>query len=552
MVIRVASAGVLGVDAFLVWVEVDTARGLSQFTVVGLPEAAVRESQVRVRSAIRQSGEPFPDGRVVVNLAPADVRKGGTAYDLPLSIGLLAGRSEARAARVDEALFYGELGLDGEVRRVSGVLPVALLARELGYARIVVPAANVAEAAVVQGIAVNGVAHLRDLVAWLDGAVELAPARSTAEPAVGDSGIDLADVRGQHMAKRAIELAAAGGHNLLMHGSPGSGKTMLARRLVTILPTMSLPEQIETTKIYSVADLLPQDSGLIRQRPFRAPHHTVSDVALAGGGSFPRPGEVSLAHNGVLFLDELPEFRRQALEVLRQPLEDRQVTVARARSRVTFPASFMLVAAMNPCPCGYLKDPRHPCQCSAQAVQRYRARISGPLLDRIDLHVEVRSLPLRDLLGQQPEESSATVRARVDAARARQQHRFRGTPVRCNAEMGPREIARLCRLDGAAKALLARAVDKLGLSARAYHRILKLGRTLADLAGAEALSIEHVEEAIRYRAPDFEGDGSGQPRANGAGHSCGPGGGGVDPGGSRGGSCGVVGAREGPLLPAAT
>ncbi|NMB77398.1 MAG: YifB family Mg chelatase-like AAA ATPase [Myxococcales bacterium] len=506
MLSRVISATVLGVDALRVDVEVDMALGLPNFSVVGLPEGAVKEARVRVESAIKNSDADFPQRRITVNLAPADLRKGGTAFDLPIALGLLSASEPLDRAILDRTLVFGELGLDGDVRPVPGALSMAVMARAENLTSIVCPEACAAEAAVVGGLEVFGVRKLREVVDHFAGQAALVPVHVDPEQALTRSGaepVDFSDVRGQEHVKRALEVAAAGGHNLLMVGPPGSGKTMLARRLPGILPPPAFEEAVETTKIYSIMGLLRPGVALIGHRPFRAPHHTVSDAGLVGGGTTPHPGEVSLAHNGVLFLDELPEFRKNVLEVLRQPVEDGCVTISRASMAVTFPARFMLVAAMNPCPCGYLTDPVHLCLCSAAAIQRYRAQVSGPLMDRIDIQVEVPAVPYRDLVHHSPGETSAAVRERVVRARAVQAERFAALPgVRCNAHMAAAQVQRFCRLGPAEAALLEQAVRRLGFSARAFERILKVTRTIADLAGSESLTTEHLAEAIQYRSLD--------------------------------------------------
>ena len=506
MLARVRSAAVLGIDAYLVDVETDIANGLPSFATVGLPQGAVKEGRERVYAAVANTGYTFPLKRITVNLAPADVRKEGSAFDLPIAVGILVATEQVSSERLGRVVVLGELGLEGAVRPVRGALPVALAARAAGVDALVLPRENLAEAGVVAGIRVLGAGNLAELGDFLDGrselpAAEVDVARLFEERQRDD--VDFAEVKGQAHAKRALEVAAAGGHNILMVSPPGSGKTMLARRLPTILPKMSLDEALETTKIHSVAGTLPLGESLVARRPFRAPHHTISDAGLIGGGSYPRPGEVSLAHGGVLFLDELPEFRKNVLEVLRQPMEDGVVTIARAAMSLAYPARFMLAAAMNPCPCGYFGDPQHNCSCGATGVERYLARVSGPLLDRIDLHLEVPAVKYRALADQGGGEPSEAVRERVDRARVVQRERFVTRPgVYANAHMAPRDIRAFCRVSDGADGLLRTAITRLGLSARAYHRILKIARTIADLEGAADLAAKHVSEAIQYRSLD--------------------------------------------------
>ena len=505
MLAKVWSSAVLGVDAYLVAVEVDIALGLPTFNTVGLPDLAVKESRDRVKAAIKNSGFEFPAKRITVNLAPADIKKEGAAFDLPTAVGILAAQELIRPERLSRVAVLGELSLDGAVRPVKGALCMAVAAKEAGLDGILVPAENAAEAAVVEGLPVYGVQSLLHAMALLNGEQPALPTRVDLETVFAQSTdytVDFSDVRGQEHAKRALEVAAAGGHNILLIGPPGSGKTMLARRLPTILPNLSLDEAISTTKVHSICGLLPPRQALLATRPFRAPHHTISDAGLIGGGNIPRPGEVSLAHHGVLFLDELPEFKRHVLEVLRQPLEDGQVTIARALSSLTYPARFMLAAAMNPCPCGYATDPGKECSCTPLQIQRYLARISGPLLDRIDIHIDIPPVKHRELTGEPSGDSSAAIRERVRAARGLQQERFRRSKVYCNAHMSTRQIRRVCQLEGEARSLLERAMDRLGLSARAYDRILKVARTIADLEGQETVQAEQIAEAIQYRSLD--------------------------------------------------
>ncbi|AGF79758.1 Mg chelatase-related protein [Desulfocapsa sulfexigens DSM 10523] len=503
MLAKVHSGAVLGVNGLSVMVEVDLALGLPMFTTVGLPDGSVRESKERVKAAIKNCGYDFPPKRITVNLAPADIKKGGAGFDLPMALGILAATELFKPDLLDQYAVVGELSLDGSVRSVPGVLPVTLNAKENGLKGILVPEANQLEAAVVQGIDVIAVGHLHHAVEFLAGKKSIDPIVLNQKDLLGTQyggEVDFQEVKGQEHVKRAFEIAASGGHNIALKGPPGSGKTMLTRRLATILPPMSFEEALETTKIYSIVGKLSSDIPLITTRPFRAPHHTISDAGLIGGGQHPRPGEVSLAHNGVLFLDELPEFKKHVLEVLRQPLEAGDVSIARAQQTLKFPARFVLVVASNPCPCGYLGDKIRECKCTPQQIQRYNSKVSGPLLDRIDIHLEVAAVPFKDISDERQGESSREIKKRVDSCRKIQENRYHSLQsIHCNAQIGPAEVEKYCKVDATAKRLLQRSVEKLGLSARGYHRILKIARTIADMDNKELLELSHIAEAVQYR-----------------------------------------------------
>ncbi|MCQ2344413.1 MAG: YifB family Mg chelatase-like AAA ATPase [Paludibacteraceae bacterium] len=506
MLVKVFAAAIQGISATEITIEVNVSG--TAFALVGLADKAVIESRERIYSAFKHNQLPFPGRPQVINMAPADVRKEGAIYDLPLAIGMLACDGILPSDKLNDYMIMGELSLDGSLNAIHGALPMAILAKEKGFKGLILPAENAREAAVVEGLDIIPAENLVDVTEFLKGALVIEPTKvDLAHDFECDEEnweIDFSDVKGQESVKRALEVAAAGGHNILMVGPPGAGKSMMSKRFPTILPPLTLDEALETTKIHSVAGNLENNAGLVTRRPFRNPHHTISDTALVGGGSYPQPGEISLAHNGVLFLDELPEFKRSVLEVMRQPLEDRKITVSRTRMTVEYPASFMLVASMNPCPCGYYNDPTHECHCTPGEVQRYLSRISGPLLDRIDMHIEIVPVPFAQLANKREAETSAVIRARVVKARDIQTARFKdcANGIHCNAQMGSREIRKYCELDDASSQLLAKAMNKYGLSARAYDRILKLARTIADLAGEDRIGSKHILEAINYRNLD--------------------------------------------------
>lgn len=508
MTASIHSVGLFGMTATMVEVEADLSVGLARFDVVGLPDAAVKESRDRVCSAMKNCGYEFPTGKITVNLAPADLKKTGPVYDLAIFLALLTasgqlGEEKEGFLNTGKSIFIGELSLSGTLRPVNGVLPMVLHARENGFAAAFVPVENAAEASIAEGIAVYPIRHIKELLNFLSGAIELTPLPPATRESAAEAFVpDFSEVKGQLPARRALEIAAAGGHNALLIGSPGSGKSMLAKRLPSILPDMTFEESLETTMIHSVAGLLPRNHALITTRPFRAPHHTVSPAGLSGGGSIPRPGEISLAHNGVLFLDELPEFSRASLEILRQPIEDGRVTISRVNGTLTYPCSVTVIAAMNPCPCGYFGHPTRSCTCSVGKVGQYLSRVSGPLLDRLDLHIETTPVEFESMASREPSESSAAIRERVNRARTIQIDRYRGTDIRSNARLTSSRLAQDCPVSDAGMVLLKNAFDRLGLSARAYDRILKISRTIADLDESDRIESHHIAEAIQYRSLD--------------------------------------------------